>query len=126
MYKKVFIPSLLIILGTTVYFLSASEKGSKNRSSQIPSFSSLKSEPITSVKESDSPPSPLTRLEIEIAHIEKELASINVDAEVNNPATPQDRREWIIGRMNLYAKKMGQLAKMQVQQIDEEMKKEIQ
>lgn len=67
--------------------------------------------------------SPAEALEQEIAQLQNELSSINVEKELNSNETSPERRKWIISKMNLYAKKMGLLAKIEIALMTKDIEK---
>lgn len=79
---------------------------------------------ITAVQEVETPVKTQSTGQIlrnEVDVLKQELADVNVEGELNNSSTSQERREWIILRMNLYAKKMAQISRLEIARMNEEM-----
>lgn len=130
MYKKIIVLSAL--LATGIWFAKKSSDSGQIESthanltdSGITNQTEVK---IQSAFASGNPekPSQLSESEVlkqEIATLKSELKGINVEKELNNKETSQIRREFIISKMNLYAKKMGMLAKIEIAAMKAELEK---
>lgn len=113
MFKKILFLSVAIIATAFVFWKN---EPSKNATNPVPPFTSTVAKGLLPAP-SDSPQ---LKLEKEIAIIKKDLSEIDIPGELNNPHTPVERRKIIIDKINLYTHKAGQLARLQIAEMEKE------
>jgi predicted RND superfamily exporter protein len=67
------------------------------------------------------PLSATEQLQAQMDIVAEELRHINIEVELNNSTTSMARRQEIIGKMNLYAKMMGEYARLEAAEIKREV-----
>ena len=113
MFKKILFLSLAI---TTTAFIFWKNEPSKNAAKPVSSITSTVAKgPLPSPNDS-----PQLKIEKEIVLIKKELSEIDVPGELNNSHTTVERRKIIIDKINLYTHKAGQLARLQIAEMEKE------
>lgn len=121
MLKKGIVLSMLFVLGFIAFALKTPSPSQILNVQQTPSLL-LKGDPAEPRDLAPAQSSPREQLKHEIATIKAELDKIDFATEINNPSTPLERRKWIVAQMNQYTKKIGQLAKIQLQEMNKELK----
>ncbi len=114
--KKIYLILILVSLITLVINLNKSEPQSRSSTAvQEKTVAVLQQLPIKEIK------SQYEDLQAEIDVIKKELSSVDVKNELANPTTTKERRDWIIQRINLQAKKLNQMTRLEIARMNKEL-----
>lgn len=85
----------------------------KTKSDERKSTKSVAKNPINRIHKE------IKELEEKIILLEDEIASIDIEKELNSDLTPQERRQEIIEKINTFTIMTGKLAKLESQEIDQ-------
>jgi hypothetical protein len=126
---------VIVVMGVFVFSLPSYKNSSngENTSLEQPLLKTSKAielSDVGSIKESgeekttDKLPSAQSaseQLQAKMDIVSEELRHIDIEAELNNSTTSPARRQEIIGKMNLYAKMMGEYARLEAAEIKREV-----
>ncbi len=118
MNKKIFILAIILTVAVFAFWKKEETQSTEPANKTAPI---LVTETAATKKGTENTSAPLKQIQAEVEQIKTELSSIDVSGELNNPDTPGQRRQQIIKTLNLYSKKLAQLAKLQIAEMEKEV-----